>query len=62
MCRKIAAVFSGCGIGSIVVLSEVLLCPFVQVKHPSVVIAPEEPFDLYEIELSDEDADLTAAE
>ena len=31
-------------------------------KHPSVVIAPEEPFDLYEIELSDEDADFTAAE
>ena len=31
-------------------------------KHPSAVIAPEEPFDLYEIELSDEDADLTAAE
>ncbi|MFR5990107.1 MAG: hypothetical protein ACLUGP_06830 [Faecalibacterium prausnitzii] len=25
-------------------------------KHPSAVIAPEEPFDLYEIELSDEDA------
>ena len=31
-------------------------------KHPSAVIAPEEPFDLYEIELSDEDADFTAAE
>lgn len=31
-------------------------------KHPSAVIAPEEPFDLYEIELSDEDADLTATE
>ena len=31
-------------------------------KHPSAVIAPEEPFDLYEIELSDEDADLTVAE
>ena len=31
-------------------------------KHPSTVIAPEEPFDLYEIELSDEDADFTAAE
>ena len=31
-------------------------------KHPSAVIAPEEPFDLYEIELSDEDADFTVAE
>jgi len=31
-------------------------------KHPSAVIVPEEPFDLYEIELSDEDADFTAAE
>ena len=31
-------------------------------KHPSAVIAPEEPFDLYEIELSDEDTDLTATE
>ena len=31
-------------------------------KQPSAVIAPEEPFDLYEIELSDEDADFTAAE
>ena len=31
-------------------------------KHPSAVIAPEEPFDLYEIELSDEDTDFTAAE
>ena len=31
-------------------------------KHPSAVIAPEDPFDLYEIELSDEDADFTAAE
>ena len=31
-------------------------------KHPSAMIAPEEPFDLYEIELSDEDADFTAAE
>ena len=30
MCRKIAAVFSGCGIGSVAVLGEVLLCPFVQ--------------------------------
>ena len=31
-------------------------------KHPSAVIVPEEPFDLYEIELSDEDTDLTATE
>ena len=31
-------------------------------KQPSAVIAPEEPFDLYEIELSDEDADFIAAE
>ena len=31
-------------------------------KHPSAVIVPEEPFDLYEIELSDEDADFTVAE
>ena len=31
-------------------------------KHPSAVIAPEEPFDLYEIELSDEDAGFTVAE
>ena len=31
-------------------------------KHPSAMIAPEEPFDLYEIELSDEDADFTSAE
>ena len=31
-------------------------------KHPSALIAPEEPFDLYEIELSDEDADFTVAE
>ena len=31
-------------------------------KHPSAVIAPEDPFDLYEIELSDEDADFTVAE
>ena len=31
-------------------------------KHPSAVIGPEEPFDLYEIELSDEDADFTVAE
>ena len=31
-------------------------------KHPSAVIAPEELFDLYEIELSDEDADFTVAE
>ena len=30
-------------------------------KHPSAVIAPEEPFDLYEVELSDMDADFTAA-
>ena len=30
-------------------------------KHPSAVIAPEEPFDLYEIELSDMDADFTVA-
>ena len=30
-------------------------------KHPSAVIAPEEPFDLYEVELSDMDADFTVA-
>ena len=31
-------------------------------KHTSAEIAPEETFDLYEIESSDEDTDFTAAE